>query len=42
VLDAYADSNSPDAKKLQERMMLARKKELNSLLLPDKSAWPKV
>jgi hypothetical protein len=42
VLDAYADSSSPDAKKLQERMMLARKKELNSLLLPDKSARPKV
>jgi hypothetical protein len=42
VLDAYADSNSPDPKVLQARMMEARKRELLGLMLPDKSAWPKV
>ncbi len=37
VLDAYADSNSPDPKALQARMMEARKKELRSLILPDRA-----
>lgn len=35
VLDAYADSNSPDPKKLHDRMMEARRKELRGLVLPD-------
>lgn len=35
VLDAYADSHSPDPAVLQARMMEARKKELKSLILPD-------
>ena len=35
ILDAYADSNSPDPAKLHERMMEARRKELRSLVLPD-------
>lgn len=38
IMDAYADSASPDPKKLQERMMDARRKELRGLMLPDKSA----
>ncbi len=35
VLDAYADSDSPDPAKLHERMMEARRKELRGLVLPD-------
>ncbi len=37
VLDAYADSTSPDPQALQARMMEARKKELRKLILPDKA-----
>lgn len=40
VLDAYADSISPDPRALQRRMMEARKKELRGLVLPDR-ALPK-
>ena len=38
VLDAYADSHSPDPAKLHERMMEARRKELRSLILPDRAS----
>ena len=37
ILDAYADSNSPDPKALHERMMEARKRELKGLILPDRA-----
>ncbi len=38
VLDAYADSSSPDPNRLHERMMDARRSELRGLVLPDLDA----
>ncbi len=36
ILDAYADSDSPDPARLKERMMIARSTELRGLMLPDR------
>jgi hypothetical protein len=37
VLDAYADSNSPNPTRLHERMMDARRRELRGLVLRDRA-----